>query len=135
MAASSWKAGGSPWYHQRHRHLSWLESSVHRKWGVTALACWTLSWHPNEVWDSSQTGGLWMETRPGGNNAAAQPSLSLPERRPAGRRLPVCARVSCQTLFLGAKSTLLAAGEVSSPRECSLAPEEASCGGIRLPER
>lgn len=32
------------------RHLSWLESSVHRKWGVTGSASWPLSWHPNGVW-------------------------------------------------------------------------------------
>lgn len=38
-------------------------------------------------------------------------------------------------VFLSAKSMLLAAGNVSSPRECGLTPEEESCGGIRLPER
>lgn len=38
-------------------HLSWLESSAHRKWGVAARACWPLPGILNEVWAVCYGGG------------------------------------------------------------------------------
>lgn len=58
-----------------------------------------------------------------------------PRTAPGGTKVTrVCAHIM-PDVILSAKSTLLAAGEVSTPHECGLTPEEAGGGGIRLPER
>lgn len=85
---------------------------MHRKWGVTALACWPLSWHPNEVWAVRKRGSLdgMLNARMGRGNThtpppslrprsplqilllfpvpcACIPSARAPELHPMGRRL------------------------------------------------
>lgn len=60
---------------------------MHRKWGVTMLACWPLSWHPNEVWDSSQKGvSRWHVECTGGKKQQHCFALPLfcPETAPTG---------------------------------------------------
>lgn len=72
---------------------------MHRKWGVTALACWPLSWHPNEVWGSSQKGvSGWHVECTGGQrqhtytHTIPSPSLSPLKSSPSSLFLvlPIC---------------------------------------------